>query len=99
MLHLLLGSQLGSVHAEELIGLSWVLARHVMESRRGDVVGFALPHEAVVLENILLFRIVDFLRLEDPLCLTSNVRIWSVQGLDPICAGKTYSEIFSNSNV
>ena len=41
------------VHLEELLWLLGMIARDVDERRRGDVVGLAFAHEAVVLEEIL----------------------------------------------
>lgn len=72
---LLLRSQLSSIHAEELVRLSGMLARDVVESRSSDVVCLALAHQAVVLEQVLLLRVVDVcLFLEDPFGLAPKDR-------------------------
>lgn len=50
-----------------------MLASDVVESRGRDVVCLALAHQTVVLEDVLLFRVVNVrLGLEDPLCLAST---------------------------
>jgi hypothetical protein len=53
-----------------------VLARDVVEGRRRDVVCLALAHQAVVLEDVLLLRVVEVgLGLEDALGLTSGRKL------------------------
>lgn len=56
---LLLGSQVGGIRAKELGRLCGMLPGHIMESRGRNVVGLALANQAVVLENVLLFRVID----------------------------------------
>jgi len=55
---LLAGPHLPAVHLEEVNGLRGVVSGNVVEGRGSDVVRLALAHEAVVLEDVLLFRIV-----------------------------------------
>lgn len=61
------------IHLEEVNGLGRVLTRDIMECGGGDVVGLALSDQAVVLEQVLQFRLITLgLGLEDSLCLSSG---------------------------
>lgn len=58
-----------------------MLASHIMKSRCRNIVGLPFTHQAVVLEDVLFFRIIDFgLVAQDSLGLTPG-QLVSISGL------------------
>ncbi len=70
-LGLLLRANLVLVHAEEFVRLSRMFSSDIVKCGRRNVIGLALTHQAVVIQQVLLLSLVARrLRFENPLSLS-----------------------------
>lgn len=59
-LDLLIRTHLSTIHLKEGLGLSWMFSSDIMKSSSCNIVCLALAYQAIVLEDILLFRLITF---------------------------------------